>query len=154
MMSSARAKRPIIGRAQTVSSSADAVTSMGRAVALRAALVFGPLVMLMGIVAASPGYKPLAVFLVFFGVFGLFGLVLFTRTDRKLMAVLGKPDAPWAGAYASALPVDTGLSPETALGFASMHRPTPSQRRQDDWWSHRCRLGWFRVHQCPSWASL
>jgi hypothetical protein len=91
---------------------------MGRAVGLRAALVFGPLVVLMVIVAASPGYKPWAVILVFFGVFGLFGLIIFTRTDRKLKADLGKPDAPWAGAYASALPVDTDLSPETALEIA------------------------------------
>jgi len=92
---------------------------MRRAVALRVALIFGPLVVLMVLVAVVvPGYKPWPLLLLFFGAFGVVSLIISTRTDRKLLLQVGRPDPPWSGNYAAALPVRAYIAPDRALEVA------------------------------------
>jgi hypothetical protein len=93
---------------------------MRRTVALRAILIFGPLAVLflLAFAIGFTDYWPWPLLLGFFGAFGLISLFGFTRMDRKLLVDVGKPDAPWSGAGAAWLPVDTDLSPERALRIA------------------------------------
>ena len=92
------------------------VTTYTRAVALRAAVVFGPIGVLAIVVAVGRG--PWAPFLLFFGAFGVITLVLFTTGDRKLKVDLGRPDAPWSGNYAASRELDTLHTPHDAIGLA------------------------------------
>jgi hypothetical protein len=98
----------------------DAVTTMRRAVAVRAILIFGPItvVVLLSFAVGVTDYAPWPFPPIFLGAFGLISLFVFTRMDRKLLLDVGKPDAPWSGADAAWLPVDTDLSPQRALRIA------------------------------------
>jgi len=98
------------------SQNSDAVTTLPKAIGLRALVIFSPVVVLIIVLIATPGSKPWAIALLV--AFALGNLVLLTASDRKLRVDLGKPDAPWGGNYAAWLPVEAEISTEAALRIA------------------------------------
>lgn len=95
------------------------MTTMRRAVAVRAGLMLGLVAVLMGLVAFGvPGYKPWPFLLGFFGAIGVVGLIISTLTDRKLLIQVGRPTPPWSGNYAAAFPVRAAVTPDRALVVA------------------------------------